>query len=73
MIGDRSYEELVTSLSVNELEKKFFLLRTVQNATLEQDYYAESLGDLDVRWLGDSHWLVVFENGRATELRLMKG
>lgn len=73
MIGDKNREDLVVGLSVSELESKFKLLRPVDDATSEQEYYSKQLEGQDVRWLGDSHWLVIFKNGRATELRLMKG
>ena len=73
MVGDRERERLVVGLTVAEVQRKFGALRTSSDATPYQRTYHGSFEGKEVRWLGDSAWLVVFENGRATALRLMKG
>jgi hypothetical protein len=75
MVSDPKRDALVVGLTVDELKERFGEVRTRQEATAEyQRYYSDRiLLDEEIRWLGDSAWLVVLKNGRVTELRLMKG
>lgn len=75
MIGDTRREALVVGLDISELECRFGRLRTRAEATVDyQKHYSDRLYlDKEIRWLDDSPWLVILENGRAKELHLMKG
>lgn len=74
MVGDPDRDALVVGLTVAQIECRFGPLRTGANCTEYQRHYVErDLSDCQFRWLGDSPWAVVLENGRATDLRLMKG
>jgi hypothetical protein len=67
-------DRLVVGLTLGELESRFGRLRTRADCTESQRYYSEHefLGR-EIRWLGDSQWLVVIESGRVKELHLEKG
>jgi hypothetical protein len=69
---DPDRDSVVAGLTVSQLEQRFKHLRTRETANEYQRYYNPELPP-DVRWLGDSPWVVIFTNGTASELRLMKG
>jgi hypothetical protein len=75
MVGDIHRDALVVGLDVSELERRFGRLRTRAEATPDyQKHYSDRFYlDKEIRWLDDSPWLVILENGRAKELHLMKG
>ena len=75
MADDPRREQLVLGHTIAELEGRFGRLRTRDEATTEyQKCYSDVLFlDKDIRWLGDSPWLVIFKHVRATELHFMKG
>jgi hypothetical protein len=75
MVGDTRREALIIGLDIAELERRFGRLRTRAEATPDyQKHYSDRVYlDQEIRWLDDSPWLVILENGRAKELHLMKG
>ncbi|HLX60911.1 MAG TPA: hypothetical protein VKX17_06475 [Planctomycetota bacterium] len=72
MVADANRDSLVLGLTVEQLEQRFGLLRTKETANDFQRSYQRDLPD-DIRWLGDSNWVVIFSNGKVAKLDLMKG
>lgn len=74
MVTDRNRDALVIGLTAKELEIKFGLLRNRQTATKYQRFYSDQYPkEQEIAWLGDSAWMVIFENGRVIVLCLEKG
>lgn len=69
---DPDRDSVVVGRTVPQLQRRFKHLRTRETANEYQRYYSPELPP-DARWLGDSPWAVIFTNGVASELRLMKG
>jgi hypothetical protein len=73
MVADKDRESIVIGRTVEDLERRFGLLRTAGNANEYQRYYSDRAPrGSEVRWLGDSPWLVELDEGRAVQLRLIK-
>lgn len=74
MARDSHREQLVLGHTVAELEGRFGRLRTrAEGTSIQKSRIAGWLLDKEIRWLDDSPWLVIFEQGRATELLHLKG
>jgi hypothetical protein len=77
MIGDREPDRLIVGKSKEELARKFGFLTPVDQGP---DYYRRAAADREVKAGGSNilllrrgPWLVVFSEGRASELVLLKG
>lgn len=77
MIGDSNREGLVIGKSRSQLEQKFGYLTPIEKASPYDQSVWRSLSidtrNNEVVVLRDSTWLVVFSNGRAVQLVLVKG
>jgi hypothetical protein len=75
MVQDLARDSLVLGLTEAELAKRFpDVLPSRSTFTQEQLYYTEAhYSGQEVRWLGDSPWLVRLEHGRVVALYLVKG
>jgi hypothetical protein len=71
LILDTNRNSLVVGLTESQLQRRFKHLRTRETADDRQRFYNPDLPP-DVRWLSDSSWVVLFTNGVASELRLIK-
>lgn len=75
MIGDCNRDSLVLGKTKEQLRKQFGYVRTLDEA----DYYLRHYGyeqyhkGKDVLFLRDSPWMVVFKDGKAVEMYLIKG
>lgn len=75
MVQDKGRDQLVVGLSEAELTERF---TDVRSSWLElnesQRYYTEEqFQGRDIRWLGESSWLVEIEAKRVVSLHLVKG
>ena len=76
MIGDRNTEDLVMGKTVEQVRKRFVHLREndflfYQQAALERVKKASGKGSFEgkkIVFLGNTYWIVVFKNGRASDL-----
>jgi len=75
MIGDTSREKLVLGKSKSQLEQRFGFLTKPEEAGpyLGGFYKKSSWNGRDVLFIRHSPWMVVFENGKASDLVLVKG
>ena len=75
MIGDGSSKRLVLGKTKPQLQEKFGILLTPDEASpyLSGFYKQSSWNGQDVVFLRSSPWMVVFKNGVATDLILVKG
>ena len=75
MVGDPQRDRLILGRTKTQLRDKFGVLLTPEEAPayLRGCYEASSWKGKDVRFVGDSLWMVVFDQDKATELVLMKG
>lgn len=74
MIGDCNRDSLVLGKTKEQLRKQFGYVRTLEEAGdyLRYGYQLYHKGE-DVLFLRDSPWMVVFENGKAVDIYLIKG
>jgi hypothetical protein len=75
MVQDTDRDSLVLGLSELELTKRFVTVRSPQRGlSSEQAYYTKTyFPSSEVRWLGESQWMVVLREGRVASLHIMKG
>ncbi len=75
MVGDKASNNLVLGKTKNDLKRKFGILLTPDEAGpyLRQFYRQSTWNNQDVVFLRSSNWMVVFNEGKATNLVLVKG
>jgi len=75
MIGDRNRNKLVLNKTKEDLRDKFGSLLSPADASpyLRGCYENSSWKDKGVLFIGQSPWMVVFDDDRATNLVLIKG
>ena len=70
---DRAHEDMIRGRTRQELAKFFGGMRIGPGYTHHHSLYQRFLEGTDHAWIGDSWFVVRFENGRAVALHLMKG
>lgn len=75
MIGDNNRDDLVIGRTSSELQRRFGFLRGRGEVSSYLRLYSQSppWRDKEVLFIRASPWMVVFENGRAVKLILVKG
>jgi len=75
MVGDNHRADLVIGRTSSELRRRFGFLRGRGEVSSYLQAYSQSppWRDKEVLFIRTSAWMVVFENGRAAKLILVKG
>lgn len=75
MIGDSDRDKLVLGKTKQQLQEKFgYLLSPGDTSSYLRDcYQASPWKNRDVLFIRTSPWMIVFDQGRATNLVLIKG
>lgn len=74
MIGDARRFDLVKGKNLEAIKKRFGLVRR-DDLLPYQEFCLKngSYHDKDIAFLGDSKWMILFEDGKVVDLILCKG
>jgi|SRR5581483_4809018 len=75
MVGDRDRDRLVLGRTKAQLRNKFGYLLSPKDASpyLRGCYQSSPWKSKDVLFIGDSSWMIVFDDDKATSLLFVKG
>jgi hypothetical protein len=75
MVGDAGSDKLVVGKTKEQIEKRFGHLLAPDEASpyLRSCYLNSDWKDRSVLFISQNPWMIVFDNGKATDLVLIKG